>query len=296
MFAETRLRAELRRLSYPFTANSSLERLQALIIRADRRLPSYDKCAVAEIRKLLQQRGVVIDKASLKDTSKLDLVELLEAADEDKRFTKFQDLPAELRIHVYEYYFAHLRETNAWMDDPLTTLNDGIQPARLQAPLVKASQLLRRESLPLWYAMSSLAMPVITEPDYSAGVLHWIMDRGFGSLRPIYPAWFTHCREFHIGLELDTFKQSIAFDQHLRWRVQLSPRGSSFELHALHANRNDETPANKNARKEIETKLRKLFENFCKARKFWLTRTIADEEIPAIFGAAARRVIRESLR
>ena len=62
-------------------------------------------------------------------------MEILEKADENFRFEKLLDLPAELRVVIYGFYFESLPQ----LDEPT------------QPPLAKVSRLIRQESLPIFF-------------------------------------------------------------------------------------------------------------------------------------------------
>lgn len=107
-----------------------------MILRIDRRargLLIYENCLVRELKGFIQARGLKLPKGSR--VKKEHLVAVLEQADEDPKFHKFRDLPAELRNNIYGKYF-----------DALPSLP--LQPYQPPLTLVPS---LRAESLPFFW-------------------------------------------------------------------------------------------------------------------------------------------------
>ncbi|KAF2166940.1 hypothetical protein M409DRAFT_54702 [Zasmidium cellare ATCC 36951] len=80
-----------------------------------------------------------------------DLARVLERADEYRTFTKFLELPTELRVHIYLLHFADLPPVPISTESP---------------PITQVSSLLRKEALPLWYEPKKLIVKFV---QYSNG-------------------------------------------------------------------------------------------------------------------------------
>ncbi|KAK4958081.1 hypothetical protein LTR10_004506 [Elasticomyces elasticus] len=93
----------------------------------------YFRCSDAELKRFVRDRGIDIPEGRFRRST---FIELLEEADEELAFTKFTDLPPELRTIVYDYYLAEFSEE----------LRNPVQP-----PLTRVCRLLRTATLPVFY-------------------------------------------------------------------------------------------------------------------------------------------------
>ena len=66
------------------------------------------------------------------------MVQALEGSDEDIQFTKFMELPPEMRLDIYTWYFESLGVLSPWPHQP---------------PICLVSSQVRKESLPLFYSI-----------------------------------------------------------------------------------------------------------------------------------------------
>lgn len=129
---------------YAFGRKDLLPRLEYLSNRAQRGLISYYGRPVAELRKFCTDRKI----EDFKGMKKAGLIKVLEDEDEWSQFPRFLDLPAELRVLIYEFSFDVMigdsyRETNALFE---------IRPP----PVTSVCKLLRQESRPLFYSPARL--------------------------------------------------------------------------------------------------------------------------------------------
>lgn len=140
----------LRRCSYAFSGDEDHTRLAYLFTRAQRGMISYYRRPVADLRKFCTARGYSFGKGLKKEK----FVLMLERADEDAKFPRFLELPPELREMVYGYSFeVSLRsDGKEWRESPY----------HLAAPPVASvSRLVRKESLPLFYAGGTLDIDMV---------------------------------------------------------------------------------------------------------------------------------------
>ena len=112
--------------------------------RKQRGLVNYSQCLVKELRECLRARNIDIPKDCVRKEA---LITLLEKADDEVKFTKFFELPAELRNMVFEKYFENLG------DLPLLPH---------QPPLLLASSRLREEASPVYYSHSTFTLGFVT--------------------------------------------------------------------------------------------------------------------------------------
>jgi hypothetical protein len=109
----------------------------------------YNICSVHELREFCRDRGLSRpeDKLLLK---KGQLISFLEDADRDLRFDRLLELPAELRVLIYTFYFSGF-----------DTLDAPAQP-----PVTKVCRLLREEALPLFYQTCRFKLDYTEAPDF----------------------------------------------------------------------------------------------------------------------------------
>lgn len=122
--------------------------------RKARGLTNYGQCLVNELKELIRARGIDIPVGCVRKEA---LIAELEKADNEVTFSKFLELPAELRNNVYEKYFESLG------DLPLLPH---------QPPLLLAVRQLREEGLPKYYSHSTFALGFVTNlrtPDIMFG-------------------------------------------------------------------------------------------------------------------------------
>lgn len=142
----------MRGTAHPGTAypvKATLERLMDLVRRLDRGLLSDANYSVPELMDFADDRG--IEYSQNRTPTKTTLVRLLERADDNAQFSRMLDLPPELRVRIYEHYFANLNCCFEFGQE------SGCVPLRhTQPPITLASRLLRRESLDVLYGRVAL--------------------------------------------------------------------------------------------------------------------------------------------
>ena len=104
----------------------------------------YRSCVVKELRQFIRARNIDLPKGCVRKGS---LIETLEEADDEVKFTKFFDLPAELRNNIYGQYFERLGDLPQLPHQP---------------PLLLASSAVRAEALPLYYQHSTFTLGFLT--------------------------------------------------------------------------------------------------------------------------------------
>lgn len=113
------------------------EDLQNASLRLQCGKTNYESCEDSELRRFVHARKLLTVAAPLQQViNRKVMIDLLKTADDQQTFDKFQDLPPELRERVAKYY---LREFSSALIFPT------------QPPLARASRLLRKEVLPLFY-------------------------------------------------------------------------------------------------------------------------------------------------
>jgi hypothetical protein len=188
--------------------------------RHERNLPSYAKCATAELGKFARARGLIPSFG--KAPPKRELIDLLSEADENPRFDRFAELPAELRVQIYEYYV-----------DAFSDVENTLRPP----PLALMSKQLMEEVMPIFYARSVFELhyyernpfdhwqPARYFPETGTrGLLHDADDSIVGQLRKIRDdmRWYGHrwvwegedldaCFTVEAGNDVDTGKPTYSF-------------------------------------------------------------------------------------
>ena len=141
----TRLRCLLKSRGYAIGQTTDKEWLRDSLIRSDLGLMSYVPYSNDELRDIISARGI--------DPSKLvfgpgagtrgELVEFLDKADQQPRFHRFLDLPAEIRNRIYTMHIYSF-------DEPEVTPS--------QPPITLTNRQIRSETIEMFYR--SLKLPV----------------------------------------------------------------------------------------------------------------------------------------
>ncbi|KAK0354030.1 hypothetical protein LTR94_014298 [Friedmanniomyces endolithicus] len=127
------MKAALSAQNADFGQSTGRGRLSALLTRLDRGLLTYEKYGPAELRQLCRRRGFQPTQRARGEAMKASL----EQADDELTFPRFMDLPPELRVEIYGYHLHSLDQGTLAVQPPLTTV----------------CKLVRREALPLFYAV-----------------------------------------------------------------------------------------------------------------------------------------------
>ena len=130
------LKQELKQHQYKIPSSANKARLIEVMSRCQRGLMLYDGCQPKELSTFCTNRGIEI-RSKLKP-KKRQLIATIEDADDQRVFHRFMDLPPELRVQIYTSYFSSLG-----------TVEQPIHP-----PITRVAHLVRKESLPLFYAVT----------------------------------------------------------------------------------------------------------------------------------------------
>lgn len=121
---------------------TTLEQLANLISRFERGLLNYASYDAKTLREFAAARSLQCSRKGR--LSQKAIIGVLEHADDNARFERMLELPAELRVRIYEYYCLDLGQRFA--------LGLGIVPLEhRQPPLTLVCRLLRQESLQIFY-------------------------------------------------------------------------------------------------------------------------------------------------
>lgn len=128
-------------------SKTTLERLVNLISRSERGLLHYASHDAKVLKDFAAARLLERPKNGRLTTKAL--IGMLEQADDDARFTRMLELPAELRVRIYEYYCLDLGQCFA--------AGPGYVPFQhRQPPLTLVCRLIRQESLQVFYDTCTL--------------------------------------------------------------------------------------------------------------------------------------------
>lgn len=140
--------------------------LSYLCTRAQRGMISYHKCTRTELRNFCKQRKIHISKRQNFTNeeiqtvlSKDDLRDVLEYGDEHATFPRFLELPAELRMMVYDHSLEVIEEpkNQRWREEAFN-----LEPP----PITSVSRLLRQEALPVLYSSGILKIDMTKDNNY----------------------------------------------------------------------------------------------------------------------------------
>ena len=131
-------------------------RLQDLLRRVHQGLLCYQRCTEQELLKFARDRNIPqrMSKTWRSDTPKDILVKLLEHADEQLSFTKFLDLPPEVRVRIYEL---HDEDFDAVLSTPTLP------------PLARTCKLLQREVSPIFYKRHTFWICYVLRNQHDSG-------------------------------------------------------------------------------------------------------------------------------
>lgn len=119
--------------------------LSQIAFRAQRDLLRYEDLNERTLRNFCRDRKLL---QKMGDFTHKECIQKLEDADERVTFTRFIELPAELRVEVYKWHFAQL-QTDGEKRRRRVRVHDGEGPLP-QAPIAKVSRRLRAEALPIF--------------------------------------------------------------------------------------------------------------------------------------------------
>lgn len=137
------IRTELEDIGYEPKKSASRVDLDALLRHARTDHVCYNKCTLEELKGYALNRGLISKKAN---SGHARLVRLLLIADMNPTFTRFIDLPPQLRVRIYELYMA---------DFTTKSLRHPIDP-----PLTRTNRLLRSEALPIFYQQCTFCIEI----------------------------------------------------------------------------------------------------------------------------------------
>lgn len=132
------MRGEVEEILGKTTATTPEDRIRAQHHRVRRGLLLYETCSSEELQVFCQQRGLNPPRRSYRITRRArdELIKLLESADEDITFHKYDDLPPELGLLVIEAYMSSTRASPQGDAPP---------------PICGVSRAIRHECLYIFY-------------------------------------------------------------------------------------------------------------------------------------------------
>jgi hypothetical protein len=178
-----------------------------------RGLLNYKNCKVTELKGFFEARGIKLPTGR---RYKVDFIAALQKADDEAKFTKFFDLPAELRSMVATKYMEDL---------PI------LPRLPHQPPLTLASSSLRIESLPLYYRDGTFNLSFTTTWDHlvllRTGPTLTTLHKDSVALLARIPA-HSLGRVRKLRLQLYQPARNHIFREHwmVKWDVELSGSGA----------------------------------------------------------------------
>ena len=179
------MKSILQQRGYDSGSIKDKEDLKLCLQRSDIGLLSYTTLTNNQLRDVIHARRIETNDLAGKKGNRSELIDILDHADNNRKFDKFTELPPELRNRVYEYYFAAF-------EAPLH--------APKQPPIALVNSLLRAETLPLFYATCVFDFILV-------------MNRG-----PRRGNWLQMPAETHMWLS-STNAENITDIKHLRIKV-----------------------------------------------------------------------------
>lgn len=143
---DARLQEEFYRLKLYRNPRLNRQRKVELYARAQRGFLPYDIYSLFELKGFAKSRKISLPHGRL---SASVLIQQLERADDNATFSRFSDLPPELRQVVFEWYFVSISQ-----EFPLLTFK--------QPHVTMVSRLFRKEALPLFYRLCTFELEIMT--------------------------------------------------------------------------------------------------------------------------------------
>lgn len=142
-----KVKEELNQRNYSIFKSASKEKLLDALQRSDRGLLSHGQKTNSELRDQIEKPGIDTRKVIVgnRKGTRDELINLLASEDDNQKFHRFQDLPAELRNKIYEYHFADFHQ-------PIYAL--------IQPPITRISSGIRAETLGLFYHNCTFDSPL----------------------------------------------------------------------------------------------------------------------------------------
>nr|OQO18784.1 hypothetical protein B0A51_13756 [Rachicladosporium sp. CCFEE 5018] len=145
---------EKRSYSMPLTTRGPA--LQEMLERSERHLLHYENCTTAELCGFISVRALGRELAITPATPRSKLKSLLMAADDNLTFSRFIDLPPELREQICEHYFDEYEMDYKDMVKtkylPNILVGPNIAWYTEFPPVVYCNRQLRQEVLPLYWS------------------------------------------------------------------------------------------------------------------------------------------------
>ena len=130
-----------------FYCQKSITKDQAIefLHRLERGLISYWGCSSQELQRFVKDRRLTtISSGKRSNLSKRDYVHALEDADDARKFPKFMELAAELRVRIYNMLFEGM----------------DMSKGPRQPPLTQISRQVRQEALSVFYSLSTFIINI----------------------------------------------------------------------------------------------------------------------------------------
>lgn len=197
-----RLRGDLQRAGYKVKAHHLYRDLAKLWLHHTLEQACYDSCTDDEVRTFAIDRGLAPANAKL---SRRTLIKRLRDKDMSPSFSRFIDLPPEIRTIVYELYMSDF--TGKSLSCPTST------------PITRVSRMLRSESLPLFYRTATFMFSFQTGVDGAA-----VIDSRHGIfLDALAKANLGFVRK--MDMRVSTWR-----GRYYRIRITMNSAGSSFAI------------------------------------------------------------------
>jgi len=212
----------LKAANYKPRAHITKSALIELLVHHEKGLLCYDECSDRELKKFVRDRNIARTEET---TDRLSLVSMLQADDASRAFHRFSDLPAELRVRIYEFHIADFADT---------TLYFPVQP-----PITWASKLARAEALPVFYNTCTFAIALQGRQETRNGHLacyHKLSTKSQLFLHLLKPEQLAAIR--HIEIAVEQWERGAT--RVTTAQIELKPHGREYNITAVPAGRRRE--------------------------------------------------------
>lgn len=143
------------------------------------------------------------------------LIAKLDERDDTRTFTKFLDLPAELRNCIYEFY----------MVDFPSTLRLPTTP-----PLARTNRKIREDVLPLFYSSHEFEIHFLTKPIYGENSRGCAKPMDIDYFIEMSPPDLANIRRLKIIVKIDLHDGTRGFDDYMVGFIDLHNDGPGFGI------------------------------------------------------------------
>lgn len=230
------------------------------------KLPCYDRCTDEELEMYIRDRRLLIRTTESKpkarpkpNQGRLDMIVTLYDADDHPKFSRFLQLPPEIRLYVHEYYVAGFA---------------GVLSTPTQPPLARLCRTLREELLPVFYGSCTFSLTYLCpEGQRSMGDLYPTTSTSI-FLLALQPVDVALIRKLKLSFKImDRYrkKKNDEVKAYLHCLISLGDSGDASDVNVEKVNNSSHTlqrfpGGHRKAERSIRKALERVIQQMCSRR------------------------------